>query len=263
MSAPGESFSADEPAPCEVAGLEGRSPFVIVCDHASRRLPRFLGDLGLSEAERASHIAWDIGAAQVARGLAAALDATVFLQAYSRLVIDCNRPLSAPDSIVVRSERSRISGNEGITPAAAVARARDVFHPYHDRIRAELDERQRSGRPVILVSVHSFTPVFMDVPRPWHAGVLHLGDTRLALPLLRLLRSEPDLVVGHNEPYAASEASDYSILEHGEHRGIPYAELEIRQDLIAEVAGQRAWSARLARLLPRAVEQGIEKGLIA
>lgn len=245
-------LSADEPAPCEAAGLEGGSPFVIVCDHAGRRLPGRLGDLGLTSAELASHIAWDIGAGGVARKLAAELDATVFLQTYSRLVIDCNRPLAAPDSIAVRSERARVAGNEDLAPSEAAERARGVFHPYHDRIRAELDRRRDAGRPTALVSVHSFTPVFLDVARPWHAGVLHLSDTRLALPLLRGLMDEPGLVVGDNEPYAASAASDYTILEHGERRGLPHVELEIRQDLIADVAGQHAWALRLARLLPRA-----------
>lgn len=242
----------DEPPPFEVAGRDGRSPFVVTCDHAGRRLPRSLGTLGLSEQELSMHIAWDIGAREVALRLAAALDAFVACQRYSRLVIDCNRPLGAVDSIATMSERTLIPGNQGVSEPEAAARARAIFHPYHEQIRGELDRRAAAGRTAILVAVHSFTPVFLDVPRPWHAGVLFNRDARLAAPLLRLLRAEPELVVGCNEPYAANDLCDFSVVHHGELRGLVHVELEIRQDLIAEEAGQLAWAARLARLLPRA-----------
>jgi predicted N-formylglutamate amidohydrolase len=245
-------LAEDEPAPFEVAGRDGSSPFVVICDHASRRVPRALGTLGLSEAELVRHIAWDIGALGVARRLASVLDAFVVWQGYSRLVIDCNRPLEAPDSIVRRSENSEVSGNHDITPEAAEARAREIFHPYHDQIRRELDRRRQSCRPAILVAVHSFTPVFFDVPRQWHAGVLFNRDTRLAHPMLELLRAEGDLVVGSNQPYAMTDYSDFSLIHHGEKRALPHVELEIRQDLIADEAGQVAWGDRLARLLQAA-----------
>ena len=242
----------DEPPPDEVAGRGGCSPFLIICDHAGRRLPRALGNLGLSEAELALHIAWDIGARGVALGLAAALDAFAVCQRYSRLVIDCNRPLGAVDSIATLSERTLIPGNQALAPSDAQARAREVFQPYHDRIRAELDRRSAAGQPTFLVAVHSFTPVFLDVPRPWHAGVLFNRDARLAEPLLGLLRAEGDLEVGCNQPYAANDLCDFSVVHHGEGRRIPHVELEIRQDLIADEAGQASWAARLARLLPAA-----------
>jgi predicted N-formylglutamate amidohydrolase len=242
-------LAEDEPLPFEVAGREGRSPFVVICDHAGRRLPRALGSLGVSEEALASHVAWDIGAGGVARRLAATLDAFVACQVYSRLAIDCNRPLAAADSIVTLSERTIVPGNQNLAPDAAAARVRELFHPYHDQIRSELDRRQRSDRPSVLVAVHSFTPVFLDRPRPWHVGVLFNRDTRLAEPLLQLLRAEGELVVGCNEPYAASVQSDFSIVHHGEDRGLPCVEIEVRQDLIADEAGQIAWAARLARLL--------------
>ncbi len=253
-SASPDLLAADEPAAFEVAGREGRSPFVIACDHAGRDIPRALGSLGLPEAVLASHVAWDIGAGGVARRLGAALGAVVVWQRYSRLVIDCNRPLDAPDSIAARSERVVIPGNQDVAPGEAEARARAVFHPYHDAIRAELDGRRAAGRPSVYVAVHSFTPVFLDVARPWHVGVLYNRDARLAEPLLRLLRSEGDLVVGCNEPYAVSDATDFSVVHHGEQRGIPHVELEIRQDLVADDAGQIAWAARLARLLVTAAQ---------
>jgi predicted N-formylglutamate amidohydrolase len=261
VSAPAARLLAgDEPAPFEVAGRDARSRFVLACDHAGRRLPRALGQLGLSGGELERHIAWDIGAAAVARRLAAALDAFVVCQPYSRLVIDCNRPLDAPDSIVARSERTTIPGNQSITRADAERRAGEIFHPYHAQIRAELDRRRRLGRSSIFVTVHSFVPVFMDAARPWHAGVLYNRDARLAEPLLRLLAEERDLVVGRNQPYAASALTDYSIIEHGERRGIPQVELEIRQDLIGDEAGQDAWAERLARLLIAAAAEIADLG---
>ena len=242
----------DEPPPFEVAGRDGGSPFVIICDHAARRLPRALCNLGLTEAALGTHIAWDIGAGGVARRLATVLDAFVVLQRYSRLVIDCNRPLDAVDSITTRSERTTIPGNQNLGAGAAKSRAQEIFHPYHDQIRGELDRRKTSGRTGLLVAVHSFTPVFLDVARPWHVGILYNRDARLAEPLLGLLRDEGDLVVGRNKPYAVSDLSDFSVVHHGERRGIPHVEIEIRQDLIADPGGQHAWAERLARLLPAA-----------
>ena len=241
-------------SPFDVQGRDGRSPFFIVCDHAGKLLPRALGSLGLTEVELASHVAWDIGALDVARRLAIALDACVVWQRYSRLAIDCNRPLDAADSIATRSERILIPGNQGVEPSAAEARAREIFHPYHDEIRGALNRREEQGRPTVLVAMHSFTPVFLDVARPWHVGVLYNRDARLAKSLLGLLRREGDLVVGDNEPYAVSDRSDFSLIQHGERRNIPCVELELRQDLIADGAGQRAWAERLARVLVAALQ---------
>jgi predicted N-formylglutamate amidohydrolase len=239
----------DEPPAFGVAGCGGYSPFVVVCDHAGCRVPARLGSLGLSAQQLASHIAWDIGAGPVAQRMALALGAFVAWQPYSRLVIDCNRPLAAPDSITAHSERTFIPGNQNLQQQDAEARAQEIFVPYHAQIRAELDRRDDEGISTILVSVHSFTPVFLDVVRPWHIGVLSNRDERLATPLLHLLREEEDLVVGCNEPYAASDVSDFSIVHHGENRGIPVVEIEIRQNLISDGAGQTAWADRLARLL--------------
>jgi predicted N-formylglutamate amidohydrolase len=195
------------------------------------------------------HIAWDIGAAAIATRLAAALDAFTVLQTYSRLVIDCNRRPGIPASIVRISEATRIPGNETVTVEDAAAREREIFRPYHDRIRTELDARQRQGRPSILISVHSFTPTFHGTARPWHAGVLYNRDPRLAVELLRHLRAESGLVVGDNEPYAAGDLTDYTIPEHGEKRGLLHVGIELRQDLVAAEPGQSEWAERLARVL--------------
>jgi predicted N-formylglutamate amidohydrolase len=250
--APARLLDDGEPPPFEVELRDGASPFLIICDHAGRRLPRALGALGLGPDDLERHIAWDVGARGVALGLAAELDAFVVCQRYSRLVIDCNRQLGHPDSIATSSERTSIPGNQAIAPAHAAARAREIFEPYHAEIRRELDRRHAAQRPAILIAVHSFTPIFLDVARPWHAGVLFNRDTRIAEPLLRLLRAENDLIVGCNEPYAVTDTSDYSINHHGAARDLPHVEIEIRQDLIAGEAGQLAWARRLARLLPLA-----------
>jgi predicted N-formylglutamate amidohydrolase len=239
----------DEPPPFEVVNGGPRSPYVIVCDHASRKLPRALGSLGLPARDLGRHIAWDIGAAALARRLREALDGWLILQNYSRLVIDCNRPLTSPDSIVGRSEDTVIPGNQGLSREQAALRVRGIFEPYHARIRRELDERTSRGQASVLLFVHSFTPTFRGVARAWHAGVLYHRDTRLAHPLLSALRREPDLVIGDNEPYAASALTDYGLIEHGERRGLPHVELEVRQDLLGDENGVNAWSERLARLL--------------
>ena len=245
-------LAAGEPAAFEVLEGNGTSPFLITCDHAGRRIPSVLGDLGLPEAELTRHIAWDLGAFQVARELARALGAFVITQTYSRLVIDCNRHPSVPSSIPPISEHTEIPGNHELPAAAKERRIRDVFTPYHERIVRELDRRAAASVPTVLIAMHSFTPIFKGVPRPWHVGMLYNRDTRLAHALLDLLRADPELVVGDNEPYSVSDESDYGIPVYGERRGIPHIEIEIRQDLILEEAGQRAWAKRFAELLPAA-----------
>jgi predicted N-formylglutamate amidohydrolase len=245
-------FDKDEVSPIQSLREEGGSPYVFVADHAGRRLPRALGSLGLLETDLASHIAWDIGIAGVTERLAVTLDAPFVSQSYSRLAIDCNRAVGAPDSIVALSGGIPIPGNQSISAAGAEARARHIFHPYHDHIRGVLDRRKRGAQPTILVAMHSFTPAFMGIVRPWHVGILHGRDSRLAELLLELLRREPGLIVGDNEPYSAGDGSDFTIVEHGEGRGLPHVEIEIRQDLIVDEAGQIEWAERFAGLLRRA-----------
>jgi predicted N-formylglutamate amidohydrolase len=242
-------LSSHDPPTFRVIDGRETSPYLIVCDHAGRAIPAVLGSLGLPEHELERHIAWDIGVAGLGERLASELDAWLILQEYSRLVIDCNRPLTSPDSIVQQSEHTVVPGNLAISPEQAQVRAHCIFEPYHARIRRELSERGARGAATILIFLHSFTPEFKSVKRAWHAGVLYNRDTRLAEPLLRALRAEPELLVGDNEPYAASEVTDYGLVEHGERRGLPHVELEVRQDLLATADGQQLWAARLARLL--------------
>jgi len=226
----------------------GSSPFLLTCDHYGRIIPRALGDLGLPADEFERHIAWDVGIAGVADALSERLDAHLIAQRYSRLVIDCNRPPEAPSSIPRLSEATVIPGNEGLAAGAAQARRAAIFDPYHRRIDEVITRRLRDGVPTVLVALHSFTPVYAGVARPWHIGTLYHRDTRLPPLLLKYLRAEPGLVVGDNEPYAVSDDTDYTIPVHGEKRGLMNSGIEIRQDLIADPAGQQQWADRLARI---------------
>ncbi len=245
-------LGADDPPPVRVLRPEGRSDFLLTADHAGRAIPLRLGTLGLSDSELARHIAWDIGIAGVTEHLSKALDAAAVLQNYSRLVIDGNRQPGLDSSIPTVSEATAIPGNEGLSPAERETRRREIFLPYHGQIAELLDRRRIEGRRTLLAAMHSFTPMFKGVARAIEVGILYNRDTRLAHIMLDLLRRAGDLNVGDNQPYAVGDLSDYTVPVHGEGRGLPHVEIEIRQDLIAEPAGQAAWAARLARLLPEA-----------
>ena len=242
-------LSSEDVPPVREFNAGGRSPFLLTCDHYGRLIPRILGDLGLPESELTRHIAWDIGIAGVAEALSQHLDAHLIVQRYSRLVIDCNRPPHTASSIPRISEATTISGNEGISREAAEMRRAKIFDPYHRRIGEIIDQRGSAGLPTVLVSLHSFTPVYAGIARPWHIGTLYHRDTHLPPLLLKLLRAEGDLVVGDNEPYAVSDETDYTIPVHGEARGLMNTGIEIRQDLIGDPAGEKAWADRLARIL--------------
>ena len=245
-------LAADEPSPVIAVNRDGSSPFVIVVDHAGRNLPRALGDLGLPASELQRHIAWDIGAFEVARRMAAALAAPLVAQHYSRLVIDCNRDPGVASSIPVVGEWVDIPGNQGLSRSQAAARRAEIFDPYHGYIRALLDARQAAGRPTILVAQHSMTDVFKGERREMHAAVLYNRDRRFAGVVLDLLRAETGLVIGDNEPYFVSDATDFTVPRHGEARSLPHVEIEVRQDLLRDSAGQDEWGRRLARILREA-----------
>src|ERR1700761_5428098 len=241
-------LARNEFAPVHELQETGPSPFLFTCDHYGRLIPRSLGDLGLPEEELTRHIAWDIGIAAVAEALSQQLNAHLIAQRYSRLVIDCNRPPEVASSIPIISEATLIPGNDGITREAAALRRTLIFDAYHRRIDDVIDQRLSDNRPTVLVSLHSFTPVYAGIARPWHIGTLYHRDTRLPPRLLKHLRAEADLVVGDNEPYAVSDVTDYTIPVHGEARGLMNSGIEIRQDLITDQSGQAQWADRLARI---------------
>jgi predicted N-formylglutamate amidohydrolase len=247
-------LSPNEPPAFHVERPNGSSAFVLTVDHASNRVPAQLGDLGLSPAELARHIGWDIGIARVGHHLSEALDACLVAQEYSRLVIDCNRPPGSPGSVLELSERTRIPGNEAVSAEQRKLRENEVFWPYQNRIRDAIEARNARAQRSVLIALHSFTPVYMDERRSVEIGVLFERDQRLAEPLLRLLRAEPGLNVGENAPYSMSLSTDFTMSTHAIDRGLLHVELEIRQDLIGEDAQCAVWAGRLARWLPAALE---------
>jgi len=241
-------------APFEVvegtgANLTGNVAPLLICDHASNALPPGYGDLGLAESEFTRHIAYDIGAAAVTRGLASALGSTAVLSGFSRLLIDPNRGLDDPTLIMRLSDGAVVPDNAYVGADEVARRVRAYYDPYHGAIAAEVDRALEAGNVPLIVSMHSFTPVWKSVARPWHVAVLWDSDPRLPLPLIAALEAEGDLVVGNNQPYDGALKND-TLYRHATLRGLPHALIEIRQDLISSAEGVADWVARLTRLLP-------------
>lgn len=223
--------------------------FVLFCDHASNRIPAELHDLGLPAFELARHIAWDIGAAGVTEVLSEIFDSPAILCNTSRLAIDCNRHLNAPDLIPEASDGTAIPGNLHLSDAAKASRVERWFHPYHEAIESVLLERQARGVPSIAVSIHSMTASLGGAPRPWQIAVSSHLDRSLADPVLAALRRPGDVVVGDNQPYDLDPAVDYSIPFHALRRGLPQIQVEFRQDEIPDAATQQRWAWRFAEAL--------------
>jgi predicted N-formylglutamate amidohydrolase len=238
-------LSSHEPPAVEIVNADGSSSAVLLCDHASNRVPECLGTLGLNPVQLADHIGWDPGAADVARRLSARLDAPLVLSGYSRLVIDCNRPLRSAESIVEESAGVPVPRNRGLSPAERASRIDALFRPYHDAIDGLLDGRSR--RPSLLLSIHSFTSVLNGRARPWHIGVSYGHNRELAALMLGALARGGDFLVGDNEPYPIDDDIDYTIPVHGEGRGLPSAMIEIRQDGVRTAEGAALWAERLAQ----------------
>ena len=245
-------FGPDDPPPYLEECLDGDSDFLITVDHASARIPASLGTLGVAPSELTRHIAWDIGALGIARGLSRHLNATLIASNYSRLVIDCNRDPRVPSAIPLISEYTAIPGNEGLSDAARQQRVDALFTPYQSRIAALLDARAAAGRQTILVSQHTMTPNFKGQARAMHAAILYHRDRRLAGAMLAALRADPSLVIADNEPYFVSDETDYTVPVHAERRGLLHVEIEVRQDLVTTDAGQAEWAERLADALVQA-----------
>ena len=248
-----------EEAPPAVTAVNegGASPYVLLCEHASNHIPASYAGLGLGPRDLGRHIAWDIGAADLARGLSRRLDAPLFLSGYSRLLIDCNRPPGAPTSIPVRSEDTDIPGNLDLPSGERARREAMCFRPFHAAVARLLDRRASEGKRTIVVGVHSFTPVFLGVARPWLAGVLYARAERFGRAVVARLAADlgPDLV-GDNEPYRIEpEEHDYTVPVHGDARGLDAALLEVRQDLITTEDEAEAWAARLAPVFEHAAKE--------
>jgi predicted N-formylglutamate amidohydrolase len=239
--------------PFELINPEGDSGFLVLCDHASNALPPGYGTLGLPLGEFERHIAYDIGAANVSRALSAALDCPAVLARFSRLLVDLNRGPDDPTLVMKLSDGAIVPGNRDVDPfqnrAEFEHRLAQFYRPYHSAIEAML---ARAGDTVpAIISIHSFTPHWRGKARPWHAGILWDKDDRLPAELLRLMRLEPGLCIGDNEPYSGRLKGD-CLYRHATARGLPHVLIEIRQDLIADEAGQREWAARIAQWLREA-----------
>jgi len=241
-------LEADEPAPVRECRRYGRSPFVIAVDHAGRRIPNRLGNLGLPPSELERHTAWDLGALGVAKRISATLDAPLVAQEYSRLVIDCNRTPGSETSIPRMAESLEVPGNVGLSDEEIAARRSEIFEPYHAHLRAVLRERRAARQPTILVTQHTMTSVLKGVRREMHAAVLYEHDRRFAGIVLEMLRRNEELLIAENEPYLV-QLTHYTVPHHAEAHGLPYVELEIRQDLVSDEAGEGVWAVRIADAL--------------
>ncbi len=244
----------DEPPPAELFNMEvlnrpGDMPALFVCDHAARRVPRALGDLGLDPTAFERHIAWDIGAADVARHLARTFVAPLVLGTYSRLVIDLNRDTAEATAIPDISDETTVPANLNLSEQDRARRIQALHAPYHATVDDTLARLRFGGAVPVLVSVHTCTPVFRGFERPWHIGVLWNRDPRIAVPLIERLRARGDIEVGDNQPYSGRDAQGYTVRHHAETHGLPAVALEIRQDLVDTHHGAANWAGIVAEAL--------------
>ncbi len=250
-------LAIDEPPPYAVFNPDGTSPILLLCEHASNRIPRALGDMGLSFHERQRHIAWDIGALALAQHLSLSLDAPLFFTNYSRLVIDCNRPHSAPSFIPEVSETTEIPANRDLSQAERQQRVDTLFTPFADAVTRRLDRLEARRERPIIVGVHSFTPVYFGRQRPWQVGILYGEAVRFAQALIRALGGERGVTVGDNEPYTIHPDEDYTVPVYADARKLPGVLLEVRHDLISDMAGVAVWGERLTRHLKASVGEAV------
>jgi predicted N-formylglutamate amidohydrolase len=253
MSSEAVSPEMGWPRAVETLNENGRSPIVLVCEHASNYIPLEYAGLGLDAAHLTRHIAWDIGAANLTRALSRRLDAPAFLGTYSRLLIDLNRPPDVPASMPVRSEATDIPGNHSLSRAERDRRVQLIFAPFQAALAAHMERRQRTGRASIIIAIHSFTPVYLGKARPWHIGVLFGKAANLAQAIIAGLQRDPTLNVGANVPYSVSSEDDYAVLVYGDNLGNPAALIEMRHDLIPSLDTAEHWAERLAAVLSDAV----------
>jgi len=242
----------DDFTPVELLAGRPDAAALFLCDHASNAVPKTYGSLGLPPEQFARHIAWDIGAADVTRALAAMFEAPAVLSRFSRLLIDPNRGADDPTLVMRISDGALIPANAHIDDTEITRRTQQYWQPYRDAAAAQLDRMTTNGIPPAIVSIHSFTPIWRGTPRPWQIGLLWDGDARLAQALMGELEAQPDLTIGDNEPYDGALEGD-TLYDLGTMRGIPHILIEIRQDLIATQAGAQAWAGRIALALKPAL----------
>lgn len=240
----------EDPKPVEVIGSAGKAAGLLLCEHAGREIPKSLQSLGLQHDALTAHIAYDIGAEATAKLIAKALDVTLVLQRYSRLVIDCNRPPEAPDSIPGVSHGTVIPGNSQLSRTDRDQRITEIFNPLDNTLTAHFN-----NAPVQWAfSIHSFTPELNGTPRPWDLGLLYQQDTQTSNKMASYASTHyPQITVGLNEPYQIDNTSDWFIPQHAEKHRVQNCLIEIRNDLISTKAGQQKWSAIVTDLIRHAV----------
>jgi len=226
--------------------------FVFVCEHASRFIPEHLSNLGLGTSDLSAHIAWDIGAFELAKGLSARLGCGLLFAGFSRLVIDLNRSKGAKDLIPQISEATPVPGNCNLDPAERQNRIDTYYTGFHTQLEKLLDARAQAGHLTNLVSLHSFTPTYKGLNRPWQAGIIHDNKSEFALRLLTELRRETGLYIGENEPYSPADGVYHTLSAHGDKRSLSTAMIEIRNDCLGNAAGIDAWADRLAAAISNA-----------
>lgn len=246
MAADAAIISKQDGDPVEAVNLDGESDIVLICEHAANRIPRALGDLGLDAETLQSHIAWDPGAAELARQMSDLLDAPLFLQRFSRLVYDCNRPLDTESAVPPRSEVYDVPGNAGLSEAERKARQEAVYLPFRDTVAAFIRKRIAAGRPPAVITVHTFTPVYLGQQRDTELGILHDADARLADAILSLMAGANDLLVARNQPYGPEDGVTHTLKVQALGHGLPNVMFEVRNDLVADAAQQRAMAERLS-----------------
>ena len=247
-------------SPVRVFNPAAEGWLVLICDHASNFVPEQYGTLGLAPEDLERHIAWDPGAAPVARILAEKLDAVLVESAVSRLIVDCNRPLDAPDLIPATSETTEIPANRNLPEAERARRIALSHAPFHAAVDAVVRQRLEARRPCALVSIHSFTPVYRGVKRPWHVGIIHDDDMRLGRPIISALERIDGITVGDNQPYSPADRVYFSLEIHAREFGLPCAMVEIRNDEISDAAGQALWADRFATILSGIQEPDLTVG---
>lgn len=238
-----------DPPPFEFVDRRDMTGYLVVADHAGNAVPASLQGLGLAQGVFNEHIAVDIGSRATATLFAERLGASLVMGNYSRLVVDLNRDLDDPTAFIPESDGVVIPGNGNLGVDDKRQRVASIYRPYHDAIANLIDDFLERGTVPVMISMHSFTPVLENQRRPWHIGVLWDKDPRIALPLLEKLRQDRELVVGDNEPYSGHHHADYTVDNHAEGRGLANVSIEIRQDLLHDMAGVERWTAILADAL--------------
>ena len=237
-------IAPEEPPPFRIVNEEGDAPFLLVCDHASRRIPASLQGLGLAEQILQRHVACDIGAEQVTLALAQRFNAPAVLASYSRLIVDLNRQLHDDSAFARESDGIPIPGNSNLSASDRQARIESFFEPYHAAVHAQLQRFTVRGQVPALLSIHSFTPAMNGFQRPWHIGIMWDKDPRIAQPLIARLSAQDGMCVGDNEPYSGAHLNDYTVDVHAEQQGFPCVGVEFRQDLVATTTLAQNWAQR-------------------